>query len=257
MVADSKAILLRASMHVRRCGMWDKSEPSRIDPFRTGKAYSVLQAARLAGTTTATVRRWLAVYELPQPQMAPVFGESRLPSGEAAWSVSFLQLVEIVIVARFRQGTTGHSPVTLERLRRAHAFARLEFRSDYPFASRRLRDFGGHILHDFHAYAPGEAAIVLDLDGHGVLPGAVRAELVHFEYADELVSRWYPAGKNGPIVVDPRIAAGRPTVVGSGVTVDTIRKRFGAGQSIAFIAQDFALPPAVVERVLQLTTIAA
>jgi hypothetical protein len=78
-----------------------------VDLFRTGKAYNVVQAAKLAGTTPATVRRWLAGYEVPGHQMEPVFGGRRLPAGEAPWFVSFLQLVEIVVVARFRRGGRG------------------------------------------------------------------------------------------------------------------------------------------------------
>lgn len=53
-----------------------------------------------------------------------------------------------------------------------------------------------------------------------------------------------------PIVVDPRIVAGRPTIAGSGVSVEIIRKRFEYGQSIDFIARDFELRRSDVEQAL-------
>jgi uncharacterized protein (DUF433 family) len=228
-----------------------------LDVFRTGKSYNVAQAARLAGTTPVTVHRWLVGYEIPGHQMAPVFGGPRAPLGEAPWTVSFLELAEIVVVARFRRGGPGHTPVPLERLRLAHTYARKRFRLPYPFASMELRESGGHVLHDFDVSRPNGAALTLDIGGQWVLPGMVRTELQHFEYRDGFASRWFPAGHEVPIVVDPHIAAGRPTIAGTAVTVDTIRRRFAARQSIQFIAEDFQIDPDVVERALQLVTDAA
>jgi uncharacterized protein (DUF433 family) len=189
--------------------------------------------------------------------MAPVFGGARRRSDEAPKVVSFLELIEIVVVARFRKGSPGHPAVKLERLRRAHAYARERFQLPYPFASLKLQEYGGHILHEFDVQEPGDTALALDMGGQWVLPGLVRDELKHFEYANELVSRWYPAGPEIPVVVDPHIAAGRPTIAGSGVTLNTIRERFAAGDSIAFIAEDFELEPSVIEKALQFATAAA
>lgn len=45
-----------------------------LDPFTTGKAYSIAEAARLARTTAQTVRRWLLGYESPSHRLPPAFG---------------------------------------------------------------------------------------------------------------------------------------------------------------------------------------
>ena len=50
-----------------------------------------------------------------------------------------------------------------------------------------------------------------------------------------------------PIVIDPRITSGLPTILGRGVTVQIIRKRFLAGQDMEFIAQDYEIDKNVVE----------
>lgn len=226
-----------------------------IDRFRSGKAYTIAQAARLAGSTAATVRRWLRGYEAPGHQMAPVFGErgAVTPDGTPL-SVSFLQLAEIVVVARFRRSRPDRRPIKLEVIRDAYRFALNTWRHPYPFASLDLREFGGHILHVFNQEHPDAPALALDMAGQWVLPGVVREELEQFEFGqDRLASKWYPAGREVPIVVDPRIGGGRPTIVGTGVTVDILRRRFAVGESIREIAEDFDLEDAHVEEALRYT----
>ena len=187
-----------------------------VDQFRYGKAYTIRQAARLAGVLRATVRRWLEGYEAPDHQMAPVFGAG--PEGEAP-GISFLQLIEIVVVARFRR---ANRPVQLDRLRRAHTFARDRFQIAYPFASLSLREFGGHVLHEFDVADPSGPVLALDLGGQWAMPGFVTQVLDELDFSqdDLLAERWFPAGRSAPIVVDPRIGAGRLTVLG-GVSLST------------------------------------
>ncbi|MSQ07046.1 MAG: DUF433 domain-containing protein [Dehalococcoidia bacterium] len=79
------------------------------------------------------------------------------------------------------------------------------------------------------------------------LPGLVKETILQLEYEQDLASRWYPAGKQVPIVVDPRISSGLPTILGRGVTIQAIQARFQAKQKIDFIAQDFALDRSVIE----------
>jgi uncharacterized protein (DUF433 family) len=47
--------------------------------------------------------------------------------------------------------------------------------------------------------------------------------------------------KNSPIVIDPNISFGRPTIAGTGVPTKEIASLYFAGDSIEFIAKDFAL----------------
>jgi len=222
-----------------------------IDPFRTGKAYTATQAARLADTSPQNVARWLRGYTALGHQMAPVFG--RRPSG-AARTISFLELTEIIVVAKFRRPDPhGKRRASLETLRRAHDYARHAFRLEYPFASLNLKIEGGHILHDFDLANPDEAMIALDMDGQWVLPLPVQKELELFDFNpdDHLAQRWFPLGRDGHIVVDPHIAAGRPTIAGTGVTVDVLRKRFLSNESIEAIAEDFEIGVTDVEQALR------
>jgi len=216
-----------------------------LNGWRTKPEYTITQAAKLAGTSSATVRRWLYGYESERAQMRPVFG-TKEKAKEANVEVSFLQLAEIVVVCRFR-----HRRIKLERLRRAHHYARNEFHIEYPFASLKLKTDGAHVLSVFQEREPGVSLLSLDQYGQWTLPGDVVKTLEAFEFEEELAARWFPLGKTVPLVIDPRYGAGRPTIPERRLTVETIYKRWKAGQTIKFIASDFKLLPSLVETTLQ------
>lgn len=222
-----------------------------LDTFRTGKAYTIAQAAHLATTTPPTVRRWLLGSASPGHSTAPVFGKK---SGEDPLLVSFLELVEIVVAVRFRRGSPGHPPLRLDVIRRAHAFARDTLGVPYPFASLKLREAGGHVMHEFDRREGVTGRMALDLRGQYELPLPVRAELckhVDFNAQDTLAQRWWLQGRTGPVVVDPHVAGGGPTVRGRSITIDTLRSRWKAGEPIDALAQDYDLDRQIVEQALQ------
>lgn len=180
--------------------------------------------------------------------MRPVFGGKEKTPDEVA-RVSFLELSELILAARFRK-----LKIKLPRIRQAHDFARREWGQEYPFAHFDLLSLGGHILRRFEETEPGPGRfVVLTAPDQYVLPDLVEDELRRFDYNDEdrLATRWYPYGRDIPVVVDPRFAGGRPTIAGRGVTVEILRKRWKAGESFDSIARDFKLKPPLVEAVLR------
>ena len=225
----------------------------KIDRFRTGKAYTVAEAAKLAKTTPATVRRWLQGYEAVGHRMTPVFGERvRAADGEILM-LSFLELAEVIVAARFRQGDHG-PPIPLKRIREAHDYARKAFHLPCPFATLRLRQEGVDIMRVFDENYPGPRLLALNRGGQWALPLRVQAELEHFDFeetGDRLALRWYPMGKNVPIVVDPHIAAGRPTIHGRNITVATVFQRFEHGETINAIAEDYEIDQRLIEEAIR------
>ena len=57
------------------------------------------------------------------------------------------------------------------------------------------------------------------------------------------VRRWYPRGKRGYIVIDPKISFGRPTIIGSGIATENIFDLYlGENKKIAPVKSWFDLP---------------
>ena len=215
------------------------------ESWRADPLYTIPEAARLAHVSTPTVRRWLFGYETTAHQMRPVFGEQTEETKGTAL-VSFLQLVEIVVASGFRRRN-----VKLERIRRAHGFAKNEWTTDYPFASLNLETLGGHVLRRFEESEPGASLRALDLPEQWTLPGLVLKTIQNFDYEVKLAARWFPVGKDVPIVIDPRWSAGMPTIPDRRVTIETIHKRFTAGYSIQFIADDLRVDQAHIEEAVR------
>jgi len=207
--------------------------------WRTGAMYTLTEAARLSHVSTPTVKRWLQGYNWANGSTPPLFGDAHDQP-----LVSFLQLIEIVMAKRFR---TRH--VSAERIRFAHANARRIYRVEFPFAHLRLKAWAGHILRMMETEDVSLPA--LDAPGLNTLPGLVQEAMEAIDYEDDLAARWYPLGKIIPIVVDPRHAAGLPTIQNRNITVEHIKARFDAGQSIGFICRDLTLSHSHVEQAIR------
>ena len=210
---------------------------NQINHWRTSPLYTYVEAAHLAHVSATTVRNWL----LGRERQPPLFSGPQTPM------VSFLQLIEIIVAANFRKAER----VSYERVRRAHVNARTILDIEYPFAQENLEVIGGHIVRRIHEDAPDESLQALDEPTQWTMPGLVLDVIDQIHYERDLAAQWYPAGKSLPIVVDPRVSSGVPTIVGRGVTIHVIHKRFKSGQRMDFIANDFDLETSFVEEAVR------
>ncbi|MYB76093.1 MAG: DUF433 domain-containing protein [Chloroflexi bacterium] len=213
--------------------------------WRTLPAYTVNDAAKLAGTTAPTVRRWLLGNEI-----APVFGKQS-GSADQPVEISFLMLTEIVVAVKFRR-----SKIKLDTIRQAHQFACEFFKVEHPFAFKEFEVLGGHVMHEF-SIQNGGPALYRAVDTAGMqpaLPMPVLQRVHQLDFANEktYAARWFLLGREIPVVVDPRFAAGRPSIAGSGIRAKTILTRFfSVGESISALAEDFELDTDVVELIIR------
>ena len=80
--------------------------------------------------------------------------------------------------------------------------------------------------------------------------------LPEFDYEnDDLATRWFVRGKNHPVLIDPRISFGAPTV--RGVPTWAIKGRREAGETIDEIVDEFGLAPDEVHAALAFEGVAA
>ena len=204
--------------------------------------YSFSEAARLAGVSISTVRNWLFGYTIEERQVAPL-----LKAPPDTTCCSFLNLIEIMVAARFRKA----EGTSFQTVKRTYENARRLYSLEYPFAhyKLRLKAIGGHIVHMIKERGSLQA---IDTPEQYTIPNLVIEMTEQLEYELELAAKWYPVGKKIPIVVDPYISAGVPTIKGRGITVENIEKRFYVGkQPFEFIAKDLELEQRVVEEIIR------
>jgi uncharacterized protein (DUF433 family) len=58
------------------------------------------------------------------------------------------------------------------------------------------------------------------------------------------------AGGDRPIVIDPRVAFGRPVVVRKGISTSAIVERVDVGEAIDAVAADYGLEPSEIEQAI-------
>jgi len=132
--------------------------------------------------------------------MTPLFGPAR-----GAKELSFLELAEVIVAARFR--AFGGK---LQKIRDAHTFARSRWADlPYPFASVRLKIPGGELIHEFDEEYGGQALAVSMGGTQFAIPSLVveAVDLFEFDSSDRMATRWFPAGINVPVVLDPVLPA--------------------------------------------------
>ncbi len=193
----------------------------------TRPAYSVAEAGRLARLTSGRVRRWLRGYEYSYGDA--VRGQPPVLQGSGTESsyASFLDLVDLLFVKRF----LDHG-VSLQKVRRALDEARRLLGTDH-FARQTFFTDGGSIFLELQEGARrgrGEAILELMSGGQWVIAPVIRelARQIEFESPEGLASRWYPLGQNRPVVLDPTVSFGAPSIAGRGVKTINIHDLFVA-----------------------------
>jgi uncharacterized protein (DUF433 family)/transposase-like protein len=207
-------------------------------------AYRYAEAARLAQTNPQLIVAWLR-------QLRELRWESEVEVAEPARVLSYLQLLEIAEVARFRR-----SGVRLSELARLHqSLLRREVLRDgndpasrHPFVLRSFKsagprhcaEWGGTLL---RALAQGQA--------NGRWNCIVGEFFEQVDYDERLIVRWYPRGREHGVVIDPQLSFGAPVVFGTGIPTYIVLDRQKAGESLTDVADDFGLTVEQVKAALR------
>jgi uncharacterized protein (DUF433 family) len=201
-------------------------------------AYGVSEAARYADITGQTIRNWQKLSNRPSP----------LSPRERGKALSYLQLIELAVVAAARD-----SGVPLWAIRATREYMRKEFDADFPFARYRFKTDGKeHWLDYIDLIGKKGKGKLLKASGKGQLAWAeIIGRLQEFEYDKKLglAVRWHVAGLKSPVIIDPRIRFGAPSV--DGVPTSLLLARWEGGESPAEIADDFDMTVRAVVAALE------
>jgi uncharacterized protein (DUF433 family) len=196
-------------------------------------AYQIAEAANYARITPQTVVAW---HKLEA---------ALLKQREQRSALSYMQLIEVAVVAAFRK-----AGVPMPRIRKARAWAAHELKSEFPFAEYQFKENAKHLYLDSQQIDVKENTVV-QADAEGQLEWeSVIGRLKEFEYENHGIAlRWHVAGAGSPIIIDPRISFGAPSV--NGIPTWILRGRFDAGESDSDIADDFGIKKEEVREALR------
>jgi len=209
-------------------------------------SYPLAEASRLAGISKDRARRWIKGYSYRYP----VDGEQKYRIGHQAAIInpkgkkdstyaSFLEIIDLMFVAKFLD--QGFSLQAIRRM--------LEEALDYSglphFASLKFFTTGSDIFMELQE--SNDEMIALRKGGQLAIRNIVElvGNKIDFEEITGIktAARYYPRGKKGRIVVDPRIAFGRPTIIGRGLTTENIYDLYlGENKRIEPVSSWYSIP---------------
>jgi uncharacterized protein (DUF433 family)/DNA-binding transcriptional MerR regulator len=213
--------------------------------------YSRADVARLARLDPDRVRRWVRGYTFKTrrgvARSSPPVVTSDLRTVEGRAALSFQDLVEILFVKAF----LDHG-VSLRAIRRAAETATEIFEVSHPFCVKLFETDGRTVIARVYDELGEER--MLDLAKKQRVFTQVFSPLLHG--LDRTVgigdaSRWWPLGKEKPVVLDPRRALGAAIVLPSSVPTRAIYGAHLAGEPNERIASWFRISPGEVDAAIE------
>jgi uncharacterized protein (DUF433 family) len=197
--------------------------------------YSIADAARLIGEPKSNVYRWAR----PSVGLVPRYFDP------AERTITFVELMELQFVKMFRD-----EGVSLQAIRKVSRVAAKTFKSDYPFSVKRFDTDGKTIFATLIDDRNKE--LLEDLQRGQLVFGSIMRPFFHkLDYAavDDTVTRFWPRGKSGRVVLDPRRKFGKPIDAESGISTQVIvdALKAGSGQKPAIVARWLGIPLAAVK----------
>ncbi|HET6763858.1 MAG TPA: hypothetical protein VFH27_09295 [Longimicrobiaceae bacterium] len=193
--------------------------------------YTPQEAAALLHEQPSTVRRWAFGYRRNRASgvsQHPPLILTELPEMEGQRALTFVELIELLYIRAFQR-----AGVSWAVIRQAAAVAARLYRSDHPFALRHVyADPNG--LYAAVDEDDGTQSLV-QLIGHGqhAMEMLVKPYLDQIEFdVNDVAVRWWPMGRAGGVVVDPRHSFGAPTVQGIGIRTSVLADAHAAERAV-------------------------
>ncbi len=207
--------------------------------------FAIPEAARLLGVPGASIRRWLFGAR-QDTQRQPVLVPDYDPI-DHQYALSFLDLVQLRFVAEFR-----HLGIGLREIRTAAERASELLNTQHPFATKRFLTDGRHIIAQIAD--PDRSPSLLTLSKYQFELEALVRPLLRREidFGDmDYAERWWPAGRDTGVVVDPTRNRGTPTLDATGVPTAVLATAADNGQAVPSIAAWYEIPQSQVEAALR------
>lgn len=203
--------------------------------------YDLARAARLIGEKPSTVRRWAFGYRRRGVDYRGAVA-TRLPQVENDDAVTFHELIELLFLSGFRA-----SGLSLPKIREAIEVARRLFDSPNPFAMKNWFVDPAGLYAELRSLSGETMLVELSGDAQIAIVKAVRPYLHQLDFdVNDLAERWYPRGRDVPVLLDPTLAMGEPVVAGTAVPTSTLMEFYRGDESIDDLAWWYGLQPGQV-----------
>ncbi|HEY6546730.1 MAG TPA: DUF433 domain-containing protein [Vicinamibacteria bacterium] len=211
-------------------------------PAGTIALYRPAEVARYVGVPKATLRAWFFGQRGFKPVLAPPEG------GQGC--LSFTNLVEAHVLEALRR----KHHLSLQKIRPALQYLGKAFRSEHPLVDHKLRTDGLSLFVDrygqlINATRQGQLAMMRILEAFLERvewgPGGAVARLYPFPRQGDV------SGQPRAVVIDPRVAMGRPVLAGTNIPALAVAQRWRAGEPLADLARDYDRPAAEIEEAVR------
>lgn len=195
--------------------------------------YGIVEAAGLLGLRPDRTRAWLDGYERAGIRYEPVIRRESTGDDIVTWG----EFVELGYLREYRR-----KGVPLQRLRPVIDELRREFATPYPLATARPYVFGKDLVLEVQERydLPAPIAVVIRSGQEILLAEEANRffKKVEFDAPENgEVCRLRPAGPASPVVIDPLVRFGRPTVAGA--STERLWELFDAGETLDQIAAGY------------------
>ncbi len=210
-------------------------------------AYTIAEAARYLRLPAATLRSWVLGRAYPTADGPGQFPPLLEPASRQPPLLSFSNLIEAHVLRSLR---TDHA-VSVKDLRNALAYAEEKLGIPRLLLREELRTEAGKVFLDRY----GEL-VDLTASGQLAMKLALQDHLKRIEWdAARFPRRLFPflvavGSTERPIVIDPRIAFGRPVIERKGISTSAIVERIDDGETVDDVAADYDLEPAEIEQAI-------
>jgi uncharacterized protein (DUF433 family) len=202
------------------------------------------------GVPNRRIRRWLSGYGFEAStgrRFSPPIWEAQVRKMDRSVALGFLDLMEIRFVDRFRDLGVSWRVIrkvaykAKSELGQSHAFCSLRFKTDGRAIFRQVLD------------AEGEKRLIEFLTDQSHFTQIIEPFLidVDLQEKDKLPARWWPMGKTGEIVLDPRRTFGKPIVAKSGIPTAVLAQAARVEGSPIRVANWFGIDISAVEQAIK------
>ena len=214
-------------------------------------AYGIPEAAHYLRLPGATLRTWVRGRYYPT-QRGLRRSEPIIALADTERSLlSFVNLIEAHVLAAIRR----YHHVSFPKVRKAIRYLNRHFPSPHPLADQHFETDGLDIFVEQF----GELIAISSDEGQLSMRDILKAHLHRIERdVSGLAIKLYlftrrDTSETAPrvIVVDPRIAFGRPVLVGTRISTEVVYQRFEAGEPVARLADDYGRTSEEIEEAIR------